>query len=60
MKGTENDPSFPGSCGRDKVTQPSFATWQDEFGNDKGSVLSSLPTDDELLRWAREKLGMKP
>jgi hypothetical protein len=57
---TENDPDFPGSCGRDKVTQPSFATWQHGFGNDVGSTLSTLPTDEELIRWAREKLGMKP
>ena len=29
-----------------------------KYGNDKGSTLEPLPTDDQLLAWAREKLSM--
>ena len=41
-----------------RYKQPSFNEWQDKFGNDKGSTLGNLPTDEELLTWARTKLGM--
>ena len=41
------------------------AAWPDllrgcagKYGNDKGSTLEPLPTDDQLLAWAREKLSM--
>ena len=29
-----------------------------KYGNDKGSTLEPLPTDEQLLAWAREKLSM--
>jgi hypothetical protein len=55
------DPPGSNSCGQGKAfkaVQPSFAQWQTKHGNDKGSTLGGLPTDDELLGWAKEKLGM--
>ena len=51
----------PGSnnCGNRKgIHQPSFDEWTQKYGNDQGSTLSPLPSDNELIAWAREKLGM--
>jgi hypothetical protein len=33
-----------------------WAAWTGKYGNDPGSSLGALPSDDELLSWAREKL----
>ena len=53
------DPPGSNNCGSRKgLQQPSFADWTGKYGNDKGSTLSPLPTDEQLLAWAREKLGM--
>lgn len=54
------DPEFPGSCGKNPpgYKQPSFAEWQTKYGNDKGSTLNAVPSDEELLQWARAKLNM--
>ena len=54
--------SPPGSnnCGnRRGMVQPTFAEWTGKYWNDKGSTLSPLPTDAQLLAWAREQLGME-
>jgi hypothetical protein len=53
------DPPGSNNCGsRANTSQPSWEEWTVTHGNDKGSTLSELPTDEELLGWAREKLGM--
>ena len=49
-----------GYCITGPREQPTFAEWQDTLGNDKGSTLGMVPTDEELLGWARAKLGMPP
>ena len=45
-------------CSRRNTTQPSWTDWTEVYGNDKGSTLSALPSDEELLGWARAKLDM--
>ena len=53
------DPPGSNNCGSRKgIAQPTFAEWTGKYGNDKGSTLSPLPSDEQLLAWAREKLGM--
>ena len=53
------DPPGSNSCGSRKgMAQPGFEEWTGKYGNDKGSTLSSLPSDEQLLGWARSKLGM--
>ena len=53
------DPPGSNNCGSRKgLQQPSFTDWTGKLGNDKGSTLSPLPTDEQLLSWAKEKLGM--
>ena len=42
------------SCG----DNPDWDDWQHKYGSDSGSTLQGLPSDDELIGWAREKLGM--
>ena len=52
----------PGSnnCGSRKgFKQPTWEEWTMKYGNDKGSTLSPLPSDEQLLDWAREMLGME-
>ena len=43
------------SCGGDVY---GIATLQTQFGNELGSTASTLPDDETILRWMREKLGM--
>ena len=54
------NPSLPPEGGATHRTDPqaTWAEWVGEYGNDKRSTLSNMPTDDELLQWARAKLGM--
>ena len=54
------DSTFPGSCGKNPpgFKQPSFDEWQIKYGNDEGSTLGNVPSDEVLLQWARSKLGM--
>lgn len=53
------DPVGSNNCGSRKgMKQPSFLDWTTKYGNDKSSTLSPLPSDAELLSWARQKLGI--
>ena len=53
------DPPGSNNCASRKgLTQPSWDEWTGKYGNDQGSTLSPLPTDEQLLTWAKEKLGM--
>ena len=38
--------------------KPDWGEWTGTLGNDKGSTLSALPSDDDLMKWARAKLDM--
>ena len=53
------DPPGSNNCGSRKgLAQPTFSEWTAKYGNDQGSTLSPLPSDEELMGWARAKLGM--
>lgn len=38
--------------------KPDWEEWTGKLDNDKGSTLSGLPSDDDLMKWARAKLDM--
>jgi|TARA_B110000902_G_scaffold255806_1_gene321638 hypothetical protein len=38
--------------------KPSWADWTGKHGNDAGSTLGGLPSDDQLIEWARAKLDI--
>ena len=44
------DPPGSNNCGSRKgLAQPTFSEWTAKYGNDQGSTLSPLPSDEELM-----------
>ena len=41
-----------------KKPMPTLQEWQKTTGSDKGSTSSVMPSDDQIMAWAKEKLGM--